>query len=696
MRGETALTPVEGLTGSEVTTRLVAARVTSLSFTEALISTLGRRLPRLVIERVSPELDGGRYPVKRTVGAAIEVGADIYKDGHDQILARILYRADEESGWRAAPLTYDYAPDRWHGSFVADRVGRWQFTIEAWPAHFHSWRLDLEKRLEAGQDVRGELLEGARLLARAAERLGAGSRQVAELLASRVGDARLELEERLRLALSEDALACVPGPLDPAEATRYDWVLDVVVDAAVAARGAWYELFPRSQARVPGAHGTFRDTERRLPELAELGFDVLYLPPIHPIGTTHRKGKNNAPSAEPGDVGSPWGIGSELGGHTAVHPELGTLEDFDHLVAAAAAHGMAIALDFALQCSPDHPWVREHPEWFFVRPDGSIRYAENPPKKYEDIYPLDFWCDERDALWRACRDVLLHWVAHGVTIFRVDNPHTKPFAFWQWVIAEVQREHPETVFLAEAFTRPNRMRGLAKLGFSQSYTYFAWKNSKEELTEYLTELTRTEMVEYYRPNFFANTPDILHEYLQRGGRSAFRIRLLLAATLSPAYGIYSGYELCENVPLHEGSEEYLDSEKYQLRPRDWDAPGNIKSDIALINRIRREHPALAELANLELCETSSEQIFAYAKHTLGDRLIVAVNLDPHEAHDAMVSVPLQALGLDAERPFGVEDLLTGERYVWRGSDNYVRLDPAVRVAHLLLVSGQPAPEQSSR
>jgi starch synthase (maltosyl-transferring) len=446
-------------------------------------------------------------------------------------------------------------------------------------------------------------------------------------------------------------------------------------------------MFPRSQAATPGRHGTFRDAERRLTALAELGFDVVYLPPIHPVGRVNRKGPNNALTAAPGDPGSPWAIGSTDGGHTAIEPALGTLADFARLVASARALGMEVALDYALQCAPDHPWAREHPEWFFVRPDGSIKYAENPPKKYEDIYPLDFWCAEREALWAACRDVLLFWIEHGVRIFRVDNPHTKPFAFWEWVIADVQDEHPDVIFLSEAFTRPKRMKLLAKLGFTQSYTYFTWRNTAAELREYLTELTQTEMAEYFRANLFTNTPDILHEYLQTGGRAAFRVRLLLAATLSPAYGIYSGFELCENVPLRAGSEEYLHSEKYEIRVRDWRAPGNLNADLTTLNRLRRAHRALQLYTNLSFHPVENEHILFYRKAAAegGDDLLIVVNIDPHRVQEAMVHVPLEALGLRSDAVFGVEDLLTGERYTWRGPRNYVRLDPAAKVGHVLRV-----------
>jgi starch synthase (maltosyl-transferring) len=645
--------------------------------------------PQLVIENVTPKLDGGRYPIKRMIGSVLEVSADIFKDGHDLIAARILYRRPGETEFRAAPFNYRFDPDRWHGTFKVDQIGLWQYTVEAWPDRFGTWRSELGKRLNAGQDVRPELLEGASLLARLAVKLAGPTAQRIDAAAKRLADPSLTLEERLKVAFAEDILELVRAPLFADEASRLEQPLEVYVDRAEACFSAWYELFPRSQGRAPGKHGTFADTARRLPEIAALGFDVIYLPPIHPIGVTHRKGRNNAPSCLPGDVGSPWAIGSKEGGHTAVHPALGTLADFETLVASARDFGIDVALDFALQCSPDHPWVKEHPEWFFIRPDGSIRYAENPPKKYEDIYPINFWCKDRLGLWNACRDAVLFWIARGVTIFRVDNPHTKPLSFWEWLIRDVQAVHPETVFLSESFTRPKRMKSLGKLGFTQSYTYFTWKNSAWELRDYLTELTKTEMAEYYRPNFFANTPDILHEFLQTGGRPAFRLRLLLAATLSPTYGIYSGYELCENTPVDHGSEEYLDSEKYEIRVRDWNAPGNIKQDISKLNRIRREEPALHELTNLSFLNTDYGAILAYKKSAPGSDLIVVVNLDPHAMHETMVEVPIDELGIGKDESYEMSDLLTGARYTWRGAKNYVRLDPVERVGHVFRVTRLP-------
>lgn len=641
---------------------------------------------QLVIENVTPKLDGGRYPIKRMIGRTIEVSADIFKDGHDLIAARILYRRPAETEFRIAPFSYRFDPDRWHGSFKVDQIGLWQYTLEAWPDRFGTWRSELGKRLNAGQDVRPELAEGAGLLLRLAGKLsGPAQRRVAEA-AKRLADATLTLEDRLKVAFAEDVLELVCAPLFPEEATVLERPLEVYVDRAEACFSAWYELFPRSQGKVAGRHGTFAETARRLPEIAALGFDVIYLPPIHPIGETHRKGRNNSPSCLPGEVGSPWAIGGTEGGHTAVHPALGTLADFETLVISANDFGIEIALDFALQCSPDHPWVKEHPEWFFIRPDGSIRYAENPPKKYEDIYPINFWCKDREGLWKACRDAVLFWIARGVLIFRVDNPHTKPLSFWEWLIRDVQAAHPAVIFLSESFTRPKRMKSLGKLGFTQSYSYFTWKNTAWELRDYLNELTHTEMAEYFRPNFFANTPDILHDFLQTGGRPAFRIRLLLAATLSPVYGIYSGYELCENTPVHHGSEEYLDSEKYEIRVRDWNAPGNIKQDISKLNRIRREEPALHELTNLSFLNTDHSGIVAYKKSVAGNDLIVVVNLDPHAMHETMVEVPIDELGLQPGEPYEMSDLLTGARYTWRGAKNYVRLDPVERVGHVFRFS----------
>jgi len=680
-----------------------------------------RRLEYLVIECVTPELDGGRHPVKRVVGDTVLVGADIIKEGHDQVAARVIYKGPGADDWSTASLEYDFDTDRWYGAFPVDRIGKWTFSIEAWTDRFGTWRSELEKKVDAGQDVNLELAEGAQLARSASRSTKSAAARASLLMTAKLLENRADtpIETRIRRALDDDLLALMVENFRPADLTRYARDLAVVVDRERARFAAWYEMFPRSQTMlVPGEaprQGTFNDAAARLGRIAMLGFDVVYLPPIHPIGRTFRKGKNNSLTPEPDDVGSPWAIGNEQGGHTAIDPALGTFDDFDRFVEVARGLDMEIALDYALQCSPDHPWVKEHPDWFHIRPDGSIKYAENPPKKYQDIYPINFWCDDRQGLWNACRDVLRFWIGHGVKIFRVDNPHTKAFAFWEWVIADIQREHPDVVFFAEAFTRPKRMRALAKLGFTMSYTYFTWKNAGWELRQYLEELTQTPAVEYYRGNLFANTPDILNEYLVNGGRPAFRIRLLLAATLLPLYGIYSGYELCENVPVREGSEEYLDSEKYQLRPRDYDAAGNINADIERLNTIRRNEPALQSYANLTFHPSENPSILFYRKapadpvvqwpgalgqpvppaiaRALGladpppaaHDVLVAVTTDPHHVQDTMVHVPIHEMGIDDEQPYVVHDLLTGARYTWRGVRNYVRLDPADLPGHVFVV-----------
>lgn len=636
----------------------------------------------IIIEAVSPALDDGRHAVKRVVGDELVVEADIFKDGHDRLAARARYRGPD-GAWRTAPLRYDYDADRWFGRFSLDRTGDWQFTVEAWTDRFTTWRGELEKKHGAGQDVRSELLEGAAMVEQAAASAGAERARLATL-AAELRDAVRGPAERVELALAPELKGLMARHLAPVDLTEYDRVLPVRVDRTRARFGSWYEFFPRSCGE-PGVHGTFADAERALYRIAAMGFDVVYLPPIHPVGVTNRKGRNNSLVAQPGDVGSPWAIGGAGGGHTAVAPELGTVADFERFARTARSLGVEIALDYALQCSPDHPWLKEHPEWFFIRPDGTIKYAENPPKKYQDIYPLNFWCERREALWDACKEIVLFWVARGVTIFRVDNPHTKALAFWEWLIAEVHREHPEVLFLAEAFTRPKRMRWLAKAGFSQSYTYFTWRNTATELAEYFTELTQGPMKEYFRGNFFANTPDILHEYLQKGGRPAFRARLLLAATLAPTYGIYSGFELYENVPLRDGSEEYLDSEKYELKHRDHAAADGLAPEITQLNRLRREHPALQRYDNLTFHPCDNPNILFYLKRAVGPTgdVLVAVNCDAMRAQFGWVEVPLKILGIAEDEAYVVEDMLTGARYEWRGSRNYVRLDPAQQPGHLL-------------
>lgn len=648
----------------------------------------GKEPDRLLILDITPTIDGGRYPIKRVVGERVEVGADVLKDGHDLFAARIAFRGPGDADWGYAPLSYEFGADRWYGSFTVDRVGTWSYTVEAWEDPYATWCRDVAAKLEAGQDIEVELVEGAVLLEAAARRVrDADQRQVLRAAAQYLRTMDALPAERLRRGLESDLRALIDEHADRRQATRFAPALQVSVERRRALVGAWYEFFPRSLGPAPGVHGTFADAEKRLPRLAELGFDVVYLPPIHPIGTTHRKGPNNALIAGPGDPGSPWAIGSGAGGHTAVEPKLGSIADFEHFVGVARDLGIEIALDYALQCSPDHPWVREHPDWFHKRPDGSIKYAENPPKKYQDIYPINFWCADRVGLWAACRDIILFWVGRGVRIFRVDNPHTKPLSFWEWMIAEVRERHPDVIFLAEAFTRPKRLAALAKLGFSQSYGYFTWRNTAAELRSFVEELAHSEMAEFHRPNFFANTPDILHEYLQSGGCAAFRIRLILAATLAPTYGIYSGFELCENVPVRPGSEEYLDSEKYQLRHRDWEAPGNLNADIALVNIIRRENAALQNLRNVAFHPSENEHILFFHRWdpATANDLLIAVNLDPHHAQSTMVHAPVAALGLPLDGEYAVDDLLTGARYTWRGARNYVRLDPGEQVAHVLRV-----------
>ena len=631
-----------------------------------------------------PELDAGRYAVKRAVGDELEVSAALFKDGHELLAARVRYRGPNDATWRTLRMRHDNDADRWSAHFPVDQVGTWTFTVEAWTDVFATWRSELEKKHNAGQDIASELLEGAQILEFTAARSEHPQAKTRLLrLAGLLRDTDFEPYTRVRVGVAPELLAAMEAHYLPVDLSTFERALTVHVDRERARFAAWYELFPRSATTDPRRHGTFADAEKRLDRVAWLGFDVVYLPPIHPIGTTSRKGRNNTLTPGPDDPGSPWAIGSEHGGHTAVDPRLGTLEDFDRFVKRAGELGLEIALDYALQCSPDHPWLKEHPEWFFVRPDGTIKYAENPPKKYQDIYPLNFWCTDRQGLWDACRDIFLFWIAHGVRTFRVDNPHTKALSFWEWVIAEVRKDHPDVIFLAEAFTRPNRMRYLAKAGFTQSYTYFTWRNDALELREYLTELTGGPMREYFRGNLFPNTPDILHEYLQHGGRGAFRARLLLAATLSPVYGIYSGFELLENTPVHPGSEEYLDSEKYEIRVRDFDAPGNLNEEMRRLNQIRRENRALQRYDNLRFHHSDNDAILFYRKSFLDNDLLILVNCDPHSPHEAIVHVPLAELGLPEHASYVVEDLLTGARYTWHGARNYVRLDPQIQPGHLL-------------
>ncbi|MGH9411633.1 MAG: alpha-1,4-glucan--maltose-1-phosphate maltosyltransferase [Vicinamibacterales bacterium] len=637
-------------------------------------------LRRVVIEAVTPQVDDGRFPIKRTPGEDVVVEADVFADGHDAVAAVVLWRACGARTWSEAPMRL-VENDRWAGAFQIERDVDYEYSIEAWIDRFESWRQELSKKIAADQDVASELLEGAGMVGAAAERAARRDRAALRKAAAALGRRDAAPAERLATAMSADLHAAMGRAADRSHATRHEPPLRVNVERERARYGAWYEMFPRSATPDPARSATFAEAESMLPYVASMGFDVVYLPPIHPIGRSFRKGRNNALTPETDAPGSPWAIGSAEGGHTSVEPGLGSIGDFEHFVETAGRHGLEVALDIAFQASPDHPYVIEHPSWFRHRPDGTIKYAENPPKKYQDIYPFDFESDDWPALWTALKDVVAFWIDRGVRIFRVDNPHTKPFHFWQWALGDLRRAHRDAVFLAEAFTRPKIMRYLAKAGFSQSYSYFTWRNTKAELTDYFTELASTPVVEYMRPNLFANTPDILHEYLQRGGRAAFEARLVLAATLGASYGIYSGFELGEHAPLRPGSEEYLDSEKYEIKPRDYSRADSLAELIARVNAIRRGHRALQFDRGLAFHETDNEQLLCYSKRAPdgADLIVVVVNLDPSNLQHGWIRLPPEFLN----RTVIAHDLLTDETYYWRGERNYVRLDPLTRVAHIL-------------
>ncbi len=643
----------------------------------------GENAARVWIEDISPQVECGSFPIKRTTGEKVRVSAFIFADGHDDVRAHLCYRR-QDGEWRETVMSH-LGNDLWKADFRVESIGTYFYTIKAWIDHFSTWQRDLRKKFEAGHQVTSELLEGAAMIEEAVGRAEPPDREWLSTLAVKLrgGDSPDIL---IDLATASDTSGIMSRYPDRSKETVAEPSFAVSVEPEIAGFGAWYEIFPRSLTSSPGRSGTFADLEKKIPEIIDLGFDVLYLPPIHPIGRTNRKGRNNQLTATREDPGSPWAIGSEEGGHKSVHPDLGTLEDFDHLVTTARTHGLELALDIAFQCSPDHPYVRDHPEWFRHRPDGTIKFAENPPKKYEDIYPFNFDCKEWRTLWQELQSIVVFWIKRGVRIFRVDNPHTKPLRFWKWLISEVRREYPDSVFLSEAFTRPRVKYALAKAGFSQSYTYFTWRNSKQQLTEYMQELVNTEVSEYFRPNFFANTPDILPEYLQFGGRPAFMTRLVLAATLSSSYGIYSGFELLENEAL-PGSEEYLNSEKFEIKPRDWSKPGNLHAFIAKINAIRRTNPALAANRGLSFYPMDNEQVLFYGKQTedLSNIILVAVNLDPHHVQDGWLQVPLEQFNIDDNEIFQVHELIGDSRYLWQGRNNYVRLDPASCPAQIFRV-----------
>ncbi|PWT74879.1 MAG: alpha-1,4-glucan--maltose-1-phosphate maltosyltransferase [Proteobacteria bacterium] len=659
---------------------------------------------RVIIENVQPAVDGGRFPIKRVQGESVQVEADAFTDGHDRVTCRLLFRREDETDWHTAVMEAA-GNDRWVAAFEVDAPGRYCYTLTAWVDHFETWWQDLCKRRDAEQDLSVEFLRGAAMVTEAAGR--APEAVAAELRkhAARLADVNASAEKRFEVAGDGGLAALMDAYPDPALITRVEREFGVVVDRVRARYSTWYELFPRSTATEPGVHGTLRDCEARLPYVARMGFDVLYLPPIHPIGVANRKGANNAVTARPGEPGSPWAIGAAEGGHKGVHPHLGTIADLKRLRARAEELGIELALDLAFQCSPDHPYVREHRNWFLERPDGTIQYAENPPKKYQDIVPFYFETSAWPELWRELLDVVRFWMAQGIRIFRVDNPHTKPFDFWEWLIGEVKREQPDVIFLSEAFTRPKVMHRLAKVGFTQSYTYFAWRNTKYELTQYLTELTQSPGREYLRPNLWPNTPDILTEYLQYGGRAAFMVRLVLAATLGASYGIYGPtFELLEHEAREPGSEEYKDSEKYQIRHWDLNRSDSLQDFIARVNQIRRENRALHSDWTLQFHPVDNDAIICYSKtwdderngektnpsrisepdiSGKGNFIVVVVNLDPHHAQSGWLELPLEELGFEAAGAFQAHDLLSGARFLWQGPRNFIALDPASAPAHIL-------------
>ena len=643
---------------------------------------------RVIIENVQPELDCGRFPIKRTMGDRVEVTADIFADGHDVLYAVLRHRPASRTDWEEVPME-PLQNDRWRAEFRVPAEGRHLYTLQAWPDRFQSWTRDLAKKLEAAQDISIDILVGTQLIEAAALR---AARKDRGFLATRAEEikklAARDLPGAVKMASSPELQASMIRNADRRRATTYSRELTVLVDRERACFSAWYEMFPRSCSGQPSRHGTLQDCAKRLDYVAGMGFDVFYLPPIHPIGRMNRKGRNNIENAAPDELGSPWAIGAQEGGHKAIDPQLGTLEDFKRLLSRAKQLGLEVALDLAYQCAPDHPYVREHKEWFRMRPDGTVQYAENPPKKYQDIYPFDFETEQSQELWEELRSVVLYWIEQGIRIFRVDNPHTKPFDFWTWLITDIKSHHPDVLFLAEAFTRPKVMYELAKLGFTQSYTYFAWRNTKWELMEYFKELTQTEVREYFRANLWPNTPDILTEFLQQGGRPAFMTRLVLAATLGANYGIYGpAFELCENRAVCPGSEEYFDSEKYQIRNWQLNDPNSLAKLIAQVNPIRRENLALHSDWSLRFHPVDNEQIIAYSKMTddLLNIIVVIVNLDPYRTQSGFVDLPLDVFHLDPRQPYQMHDLLTDARYVWRGPRNYVELSPQRVPAHIFCI-----------
>jgi len=641
---------------------------------------------RIVIEGIRPSTPSG-YPAKAVVGRPVRITGDVFRDGHDILAARVRWRRRNgaKGKWSTAPM-HPLGNDRFEAVIEPSEIGAHEFVVEGWTDRLATWRHEVSVKLGAGQTVELELEEGARLLEEAAERVPQVDRSRVTTAIQSLRNTQAPAESRLSGALDPALVAILdelPDPTDLAESEP----MPLWVDRERGLVGAWYELFPRSYARPEQGINGLVGAAERLPAVANMGFDVVYVPPVHPIGKSFRKGRNNSLEAGPDDPGSPWAIGSPEGGHMALHAELGTFEDFDAFVARARSLGMEVALDYALQCSPEHPWVREHPEWFHHRPDGTIKYAENPPKKYQDIYPINMWPADpadRQALWEACKEILEFWIGHGIRIFRVDNPHTKPFAFWEWAIGEIQAKHPEIVFLAEAFTRPKLMARLAEVGFTQSYTYFTWRNTKAELQEYFTEVAQGPKADYMRPNFWPNTPDILSGILRGGGPGAFRLRLVLAACSMPSYGIYSGYELSENQPMSDANEEYFESEKYEIKERDFSQPGSLVPFVSRINDIRRRHPAFADLSNIAFHHSNNDQILCWSKvdRAADDVMLMVANLDPHNTHEDTLGLDLPALGFDWNETYEAFDELTGMTFIWTGANPYVRLDPGLP-AHVL-------------
>lgn len=640
---------------------------------------------RVVITNVQPQVDGGQYAARTVVDEPVVLSADIFADGHDELNAVVKIRHEKERKWRELPLKL-LVNDRWECLFIPDKMGRYTFTVEAWIDHFATWQKGLKKKYDADVDIETDLLIGADLLDETANQTTAGIKK--SLTAkSKILRSSDHTEHRYQTAVDQDLSELVNAAGVRQFSATFSQTLTLEVAQRKALFSTWYELFPRSAAPEPGRHGTFRDVERLLPRISEMGFDTLYFPPIHPIGEKKRKGRNNALSAEESDPGSPWAIGSQFGGHKAIHPELGTLDDFKHLLAEAKKYGIDIALDIAFQCAPDHPYVKEHPQWFRWRPDGTVQYAENPPKKYEDILPINFETADWENLWQELKSVVEYWIEQGVRIFRVDNPHTKSFRFWEWMIAAVKKHTPDVIFLAEAFTRPRSMEHLAKIGFTQSYTYFTWRQSAYELQQYMTELTQSSMKYYFKPNFWPNTPDILPPHLTEGGENAHVIRVILAATLSSNYGIYGPvYEFGMNTP-HPEKEEYIDNEKYEIKFWDWERKTRIRDVITRLNQIRNAHPALQSTFNIQFAETTNPQILAYIKQdpVSNNTLLVVVNLDPHHSQSGFVKVPVEQIGLKWQTPYWVDDLLADGKYQWQDDSNFVILHPNEMPAHLFKI-----------